>query len=150
MLITNNFLFFPIASFPSVDKSVLCLLALISLCHVFHCNSTLEAHSLGSWVKCQMSEVQMIISIPKIDIQPLFDTLMFLLKHHISEDRYLKNRLSPLTKLEFLNISALIMFKEKWQWSMNGLLKIWHTMLVGQTEQQESKTRLKLIKRFSA
>lgn len=60
-----------------------------------------------------MSKVQMIVSIPKIDIQTLFDTLMFLLKHHISEDRYLKNRLSPLTKLEFLNINALIMFKEK-------------------------------------
>lgn len=60
-----------------------------------------------------MSKVQMIISIPKIDIQTLFDTLMFLLKRHISEDRYLKNRLSPLTKLEFLNINALMMLKEK-------------------------------------
>lgn len=60
-----------------------------------------------------MSKVQMIISIPKIDIQTLFDTLMFLLKRHISEDRYLKNRLSPLTKLEFLNINALMMLKEE-------------------------------------
>jgi len=38
-----------------------------------------------------MSKVQTKTSNPKIDIQPLFDTLMFLLKHLISKDRHLKN-----------------------------------------------------------
>lgn len=109
MLITNIFQLFClfISGFTCGEKSTLHLLVVISLCRDPHSNITSEAHFLASWVKWHTSKVQIKTSNPKPETQPPFDTLTFLLKHL----RILKNpKPSPLVKLKFLNISALIVF----------------------------------------
>lgn len=70
MLITNIYqlFYFFISGFTCGEKSALHLLVLISLCHDLHSNITSEGRFLASWVKCQMSKVQIKTSNRKPEI----------------------------------------------------------------------------------